>query len=93
MELHYTEAINVNQIAQDFGLNRSYVTTALTKRIGQSPGQYIQSLRLQKGARLLRETDLSVTEIALTVGYPDLYSFSRAFANVHGLSPSKFRSL
>ncbi|MEF3303997.1 helix-turn-helix domain-containing protein [Paenibacillus sp. GYB003] len=92
MQLHYAEDINVKQIARYFGLNRSYASTALTKRLGQSPGRYIQSLRLQKAARLLRETSLSVTEIALSVGYPDLYSFSRAFAKAYRLSPSRFRA-
>lgn len=92
MQLHYTEDINVEQIAQHFNLHRSYVSTALAKRIGQSPGKYLQSLRLNKAAQLLRETDYSVTEIGLSVGYPDLYRFSRAFSRAYGVPPSEFRS-
>jgi AraC-like DNA-binding protein len=91
MQLHYTEDINVEQIAQYFQLHRSYVSTAITKRIGQSPGQYLQSLRLQKAAQLLRDTDYSVTEIALSAGYPDLYRFSRTFSKAYGMSPTEFR--
>lgn len=91
IRLHYAENISVDQIARHFGLHRSYLSAAFAKHTGQSPMQYLTCLRLHKGAQMLEETSLSITEIALSVGYPDLYAFSRAFARRYGLSPSEYR--
>ncbi|MOA67458.1 DNA-binding transcriptional regulator AraC [compost metagenome] len=51
----------------------------------------MQRLKMGKGAQLLRVTDKPVTEIALSIGYPDLYAFTRAFTSYFGLSPTKYR--
>jgi AraC-like DNA-binding protein len=61
-------------------------------KLGISPMQYLQRLRMRGGANLLTETDLSVTEIALSLGYPDLYSFTRAYRKYYGTSPTEFRN-
>ncbi|UVI29048.1 helix-turn-helix domain-containing protein [Paenibacillus spongiae] len=91
MQTHFAEDIGVSNIAERFNLHRSYLSAMVKRHIGQSPGQYIQSLRLEKGARLLKETEHSVTEIALSSGYPDLYSFSRAFSRKYGVAPTEYR--
>ncbi|WP_282940857.1 AraC family transcriptional regulator [Paenibacillus sp. RC67] len=91
LQLHYTEHLKIEELARFAGVNRTYYSTQFTKRIGISPMQYLQKLRMDKGAQLLRVTSLAVTEIALTLGYPDLYSFTRAFKNYYGISPSVYR--
>lgn len=92
MELHYKEGILIEQVADLVGMNRTYFSTAFTEQIGCSPKQYLQQLRMNKGRSLLQETDLSVTEIGISLGYPSLYAFTRAFKLSVGLSPQKYRA-
>lgn len=91
LQLHYTEHLKIEELARFAGVNRTYYSMQFTKRTGLSPMQYLQRLRMDKGAQLLRVTSLAVTEIALTLGYPDLYSFTRAFKNYYGVAPSVYR--
>lgn len=58
----------------------------------ESPVAYLNSIRLQKAASLLKESDFSVTEIALKVGFNDSSYFSRAFSAQFGVSPKNFRN-
>ena len=56
-----------------------------------SPFQYLQQLRLNHCAELLKATDLSITEIALQAGFNDPDYFSRQFKQHYQLNPSDFR--
>jgi AraC-like DNA-binding protein len=91
MELHYMEAISVADIAMYAGVHRTQLHKHFIKQFGMSPMQYLQKLRMELGAKLLWETNCSITEIALCVGYPDLCSYSRAHRKFFGSSPSEFR--
>lgn len=64
----------------------------LTRRIfGLTPSQFIVKTRISAGSRLLRDTDLSVAEIAQRCGYQDQSGFTRAFRAVSGLTPLEYR--
>ena len=58
---------------------------------GKSTAIYIRSIRLQKGLELLRNTTLSVSEIAYSVGFKDPYYFTRTFTKEFGAAPSEMR--
>jgi AraC-like DNA-binding protein len=65
---------------------------ALFKRVmGSTPHRYIEEQRIQHASHLLIHTNSTITQIALTVGYNDLYHFSRVFKRVMGVPPSQFR--
>ncbi|WP_019536145.1 AraC family transcriptional regulator [Paenibacillus ginsengihumi] len=91
MELHAAEGISVQQVADFAGVHRSYFSQAFTEEMGISPSKYLQQLRMDKAKRLLKDTDATVTEIALSLGYPNLYSFTRAFKSYCSCSPLAFR--
>lgn len=93
MELHYSEAVRVEEMAHEFGVHRSYFSSAFRQEFGMSPKQYLTRLRMEKAKELLHETDFPVNEIALTVGYPDPFSFTRAFINYDGRSPTDYRGV
>lgn len=92
MRLHCCERITVEEVAHAAGIHRSYYSTKFAERIGMPPVKYMQKLRMDRAALLLSETELPITEIALTVGYPELYAFTRFFTHFYGMSPSKYRS-
>lgn len=88
---YYTEKITVEDVAKFVRLHRTYLSKIFTKEVGMPPSNYLIKTRLDRGKRLLLESALSVTEIALSVGYPDIYSFTRAFTRCFGVSPNGIR--
>ncbi|MEK8126610.1 AraC family transcriptional regulator [Paenibacillus filicis] len=56
-----------------------------------SPILYVNKIRLQKAQTLLASTDLSVGEVALKAGFPDIHHFSKQFKKWTGVSPSKYK--
>ncbi|MFH5183433.1 AraC family transcriptional regulator [Paenibacillus sp. TAB 01] len=92
MELHAAEGVSVQQVASFAGLHRSYFSGAFTREVGIPPLSYLQKIRMEKAQRLLKETDATITEIALSLGYPNLFSFTRAFKNYYKMAPLMFRT-
>lgn len=92
MELHASEGVSVQQVASFAGVHRSYFSSVFTREIGITPLGYLQKIRMEKAKQLLRETDATVTEIAFSLGYPNLFSFTRAFKNYCTVPPVIFRS-
>jgi AraC-like DNA-binding protein len=88
---HYTEKITVEDVTRYVRLHRTHFSKIFTKQIGMPPSSYIINLRLERGKQLLQESPLTVTEVALSVGYPDIYSFTRSFTRQFGCSPGSFR--
>ncbi|NOU71772.1 helix-turn-helix domain-containing protein [Paenibacillus sp. LMG 31458] len=91
-QLHYTEQLSIERVARMAGVHRSHFTLTFTQRMGLSPQQYVQQLRMDRAKQLLYDHSLTVSEISQSVGYPDLYAFSRAFKKHIGCSPSEYRS-
>ncbi|MCY9662279.1 AraC family transcriptional regulator [Paenibacillus chondroitinus] len=91
MNMHYTENINVQDVAAYISVHRAYFSKIFAEQIGMTPIQYLQKLRMERALQLLQQTRHSISEIAMTLGYPDLYSFSRAFGKHYAASPSKVR--
>ncbi|MBD2871768.1 AraC family transcriptional regulator [Paenibacillus arenilitoris] len=91
IELHATEGISVQQVAEFAGVNRSHFSYVFASQVGLPPMKYIQKVRMEKAKRFLRETDATITEIAFSLGYPSLYSFTRAFKIYFDSSPSTVR--
>ena len=92
IEANYAKDIQVSHIADMMNLNRSYFCRVFKRQMGMSPQEYIVSYRLEQAERLLTTTSLSQKEIALRVGYPDVYALSRMFQRRYGIAPGKFRN-
>lgn len=93
MELHASEGISVQQVADFAGVHRSYFTHVFTSQAGMPPMKYIQKIRMEKARQLLTDTNATVTEIALSLGYPNLYTFTRAFKMYYKDSPLALRKM
>ncbi|WP_284645148.1 helix-turn-helix domain-containing protein [Paenibacillus silviterrae] len=91
MDAHYSEPISVSHVASQVGIHRTYFTKVFTEQVGLSPVQYLIKLKMEKAMRLLKETTLTVTEIAFSLSYSDSASFSRSFAAYFGRPPTYFR--
>lgn len=82
----------VEELAQKFGLSPAQFTRRFRAATGLAPGQFIIRARLERARQLLRETDMSVGQIAQALGYSDIYFFSRQFKEYAGYSPTQIRN-
>lgn len=86
----YMLDLSVSGIAQRLGLDRSYFSTLFKESTGTSPGQYLFHYRMSVAASLISKGESSITTIATSVGYSDLFNFSRMFKRHFGVSPRAY---
>lgn len=91
IEQNYQRDISIEEVAAECGLNRSYFGKVFRDAVGESPQAYLLHYRMARAAQLLKETRRTIGEIAAQVGYANQLHFSRAFKNVHGISPREYR--
>lgn len=91
LDEHYTEPITLPDIGQAMNLSIYYMSHIFKKVTGYAPMQYIAKRRIGEAQEKLIHTKLSITEIALSVGYNSVSSFNYAFSKFAGMSPSQFR--
>ncbi len=87
----YMEDITVSTIAKRMNLDRSYFSTLFKDRLGVPPGQYLMQYRLEKAAELLTVYGEKASVACVSVGYPDLYHFSKMFKAYYGVSPRGYQ--
>jgi AraC-like DNA-binding protein len=88
---HYTESITNDALAKITGLSTVYFRKLFTEVYGKSPGKYITDLRMKKAAEMLNSDYGTISDIAQSVGYANIYDFSRAFKKHTGISPTTYR--
>lgn len=88
----YAERIKISEVADILGINRSYLSSIFKRSMQMSPQEFLINFRLEKAARLLRETEDQIGSIAASVGYTDALAFSKAFRQKYGETPSNFRN-
>jgi len=86
----YMYGITVNELAQRLHLERTYFSVIFKKKTGVSPKQYLLSYRMEAAASLLKKGSINVSVAAHSVGYPDLYNFSKMFKRYFGVSPTQY---
>lgn len=86
----YANRITIQQIADSIGLNRKYFCSLFSKQVGISPSEYLINLRLNKAAELMTTYHQTPTTAALSVGYDDIYHFSKIFKKHFGVSPREY---
>ncbi|NRV87499.1 helix-turn-helix transcriptional regulator [Clostridium beijerinckii] len=92
IEIHYHEKISLDSIAKDLGFSKFYLSRIFSNKIGYQFNDYINRLRINKAQKLLSETDLPVTVIALECGFESQRNFNRIFKELTTLTPTKFRT-
>lgn len=89
----YQNQLSVSSIAERLHINRCYLSEIFKAATGVSPKKYLENVRMKRAAELLSDMKLSVTVTAASVGYPDVFSFSRAFKRYYNCSPSEYISV
>ena len=86
----YVTGITVNEIASMLNLDRTYFSYIFKQKIGSSPKQYLMNYRMEQALNLMENHGYSVSVAALSVGYNDVYNFSKMFKAKYGVSPTKY---
>lgn len=88
---NYCKDISAQSISKDFNVNSNYFSQLFRKELGIAFTEYLTKLRMEYACKLLKTTDIPVSEISEQVGYNDYFYFSRVFKKVIGKSPSTYR--
>ena len=78
-------------LASSAGLSRTGLAERFRTAMGDTPLSYLRKLRMQKAMKILSETDKTLIQVALEVGYQDAFSFSKVFKRTVGVAPREFR--
>ncbi|WP_248924642.1 helix-turn-helix domain-containing protein [Paenibacillus hamazuiensis] len=92
IELNYERIGSLDEMADVAGLSKFHFLRQFRRFTGLTPLEYLNKLRIEKAAGLLRTTELTLDEIAASVGFAGGNYFSKVFRHWVGLSPGKFRS-
>lgn len=91
MEERYGDEISLQRIADEAGLSAHHFSETFKKHTGMPPWDFLARLRLDRAKELLRSTERSVTDIALSVGFGDSSYFARVFKAQVGQTPRLWR--
>lgn len=89
---HYQERITLREIALAGGVGESTCRALFRKHLRQTPMGYLSRYRLEKGMELLKQPGLSVTEVALSIGFSSPSYFAECFHRHLGLTPTEYRA-
>lgn len=87
---NYNQNIKNDVLANLCNLSTVYFRKLFTEIMGSSPISYVHELRIKKAKEMLKSDYGSVTDIAISLGYLNIYDFSRAFKKRTGISPTKY---
>lgn len=88
---HYREPLTRREIAQAIGYSESHLSHLFTNFLHTSLTDYITALRMDDARELLRNTDLPVGQLALSLGFSSVRSFNRFFLQKTGQTPTQYR--
>ena len=90
IESEFSQNIKISDLASRLNLDRTYFSTLFKSKIGKSPQQYLAEVRLSKAKELMTKYNLAPSVVATSVGYADIFSFSRMFKRHFGISPTEY---
>ncbi len=91
LEENYDKKLELEELAKTCHLSKYYFAHKIKEITGMSFVNYVTAFRLEKAIILLKETDISITDIALKCGFGSLRSFNRCFLSAYKITPLKYR--
>jgi len=81
---------NVEALSDEVGISRAQLHRKMKEITGISTGEFIRNIRLEQAARLIKEGDINITQVAYSVGFNNQTHFSTAFKKHFGMTPSEY---
>ncbi|WP_173021206.1 AraC family transcriptional regulator [Secundilactobacillus folii] len=92
LKKNFNKKITASTLSEHFNQRPNYLVRVLRQTIGLSPAEFLMQYRMEEAARWLLNTDSSVEDIALNVGFQNIYYFSTSFKKYTGVAPTKYRA-
>ncbi len=89
---HFDHPLCLDEMASRCALNASYLSRSFKEKTGTTIFSYLNQIRIEKACLLLKSSDLSITEIAFSVGYNNLSFFNRMFKRAMAKTPGEYRN-
>jgi len=93
MHAHFNHPISLESVSQFVGFNPTYFSQLFKKETGMNFLEYLIDVRIKEAKRMLSDPAKSIADVAADVGYSDVKHFSKLFARITGIQPSKYRKL
>jgi len=91
VDAHISKEIGISELAGLIGLSQFHFIRAFRHSVGLSPYQYVLSERISVAKEMLSESDLSIADVALAVGFSGASQLNRVFRKLIGVTPAAFR--
>jgi AraC-like DNA-binding protein len=88
----YAQPLDVPTLAQVAHVSEAHFIRTFRATFGETPHRYLQRRRVERAMFLLRESERSITDICLDVGFASLGTFSRTFNEIVGATPTDYRA-
>ena len=92
MDRSYAEALDIAALARIALVSEAHFIRTFRATFGETPHRYLQRRRVERAMFMLRETEGSITDICLDVGFNSLGTFSRTFSEILGVTPTDYRA-
>jgi len=93
IEEHSNRQLTLREMATVVGLSPWRLAHLFKMQVGIAPQQYLTQIRLTKAEHELKTTFRSIKEIAASIGFPSVSSFTNSFKNAVGITPAQYRRL
>lgn len=88
---NYTREISLEDAAEELHLNKYYISHSVSRHLGLTFGEFINTLRVDAACQALEEDDRKIADIAGDVGYGSIRTFNRIFKETTGMTPYEYR--
>ena len=93
LHAHFAENVSFTALAELVGMHPVYLAREFHRAYGCTMGEYVRRLRIEVACRKIAGSDLSLSEIALSVGFYDQSHFTNVFKRFTGVTPAQYRAV
>ncbi|NSW89821.1 MAG: response regulator [Firmicutes bacterium] len=93
IQKNFASKITVAELAKKYAINPDYLSFLFKQETGENITKYLMEIRIERACKLLKETELTISDISYSVGYQDQQYFNRIFKKVIGMTPGEYRNL
>jgi AraC-like DNA-binding protein len=93
LEARFTESLRLAEIADAVGRHPVYLATSFRRAYGETIGDCVRRLRVERARRELEQSDAPIADVALTAGFANQSHLTRTFRKVTGMTPAAYRRL
>ena len=91
MQANY-QSITLEDMANQFHLSEPYISKYISEKSGKTFGEQLTNIRMKKARTLLKNGTMTVENIAMSVGYPNVEHFNRTFKKLYHMTPIQYRN-